>query len=112
METWTEAARGVIRDNIEAMGLFGSTRVHRRDATDLWLAPSLAGAAFDLAFLDPPYRKGLGEARRIWPRPLDLGRALAVSNAPATSRPGDRRLGDPRRPRYGAARVVFLKATS
>ncbi len=55
-----EAARGAIRDNIETLGLFGETRIHRRDATDLGARPASAGAAFDLAFLDPPYRKGLG----------------------------------------------------
>jgi len=57
-----EAARGAIRDNVEAMGLFGQTRVHRRDATDLGVRPGADGPAFDLAFLDPPYAKGLGEA--------------------------------------------------
>jgi 16S rRNA (guanine966-N2)-methyltransferase len=56
-----EAARGAIRDNMEALGLFGETRVHRRDATDLGQKPASAGATFDIAFLDPPYRKGLGE---------------------------------------------------
>ncbi len=56
-----ETARGAIRDNVEAMGLFGVTRVHRRDATDLGQRPASAGPAFDLAFLDPPYGKGLGE---------------------------------------------------
>src|SRR4051794_16655704 len=30
-----EGARGAIRTNAEALGLFGRTRVHRRDATDL-----------------------------------------------------------------------------
>jgi 16S rRNA (guanine966-N2)-methyltransferase len=56
-----EAARGAIRENVEAMGLFGQTRVHRRDATDLGVRPGADGPAFDLAFLDPPYAKGLGE---------------------------------------------------
>src|SRR5918998_2081786 len=56
-----EAARGAIRDNVEALGLFGATRVHRRDATDLGQRPASAGSAFDVAFLDPPYGKGLGE---------------------------------------------------
>ena len=56
-----EAARGAIRDNVEGLGLFGRTRVHRRDATDLGARPASTGPAFDLAFLDPPYRKGLGE---------------------------------------------------
>ena len=56
-----EAARGAIRENMDAFGLFGAARVHRRDATDLGVRPGSAGEAFDLAFLDPPYRKGLGE---------------------------------------------------
>ena len=57
------AARGAIRDNIEALGLFGVTRIHRRDATDLGVKPAGLGEPFDLVFLDPPYGKGLGEAR-------------------------------------------------
>ena len=56
-----EAARGALRDNIDALGLFGQSRIHRRDATDLGPRPASAGAAFDLAFLDPPYGQGLGE---------------------------------------------------
>ena len=56
-----EAARGAIRDNVETFGLFGTTRVHRRDATQLGQRPGAQAEAFNLVFLDPPYRKGLGE---------------------------------------------------
>ena len=56
-----EAARGAIRDNVETFGLFGTTRVHRRDATQLGPRPGSQAEAFNLVFLDPPYRKGLGE---------------------------------------------------
>ena len=56
-----DAARGAIRDNVETFGLFGTTRVHRRDATQLGPRPGSQAEAFDLVFLDPPYRKGLGE---------------------------------------------------
>ncbi len=56
-----EAARGAIRDNVEALHLFGCTRIHRRDAAGLGPRPASAGPPFDLAFLDPPYAKGLGE---------------------------------------------------
>lgn len=56
-----DAARGAIRDNVESFGLFGNTRVHRRDATQLGVRPGSQAEAFDLVFLDPPYRKGLGE---------------------------------------------------
>ena len=55
------AARGAIRDNIDALQLFGHTRLHRRDATAMGEKPANLGAPFDLVFLDPPYGKGLGE---------------------------------------------------
>jgi 16S rRNA (guanine966-N2)-methyltransferase len=52
-------ARALIRTNIETFGLTGVTRIFRRDATDL--GPAGTMAAFDIAFLDPPYERGLGE---------------------------------------------------
>ena len=55
------AARGVIRQNIAALGLFGTTRLQRRSATDLGDIPAGLGGPFDIAFLDPPYNKGLIE---------------------------------------------------
>ncbi|MFZ5616807.1 MAG: 16S rRNA (guanine(966)-N(2))-methyltransferase RsmD [Pseudomonadota bacterium] len=58
VETDAEA-RGVIRDNIEALGLFGTTRLHRRSATTLGPKPAGVGPPFTLAFLDPPYAKDL-----------------------------------------------------
>ena len=50
------AARGLIRQNIEALGLGGETRLFRRDATRMGKA---ANAPFSLAFCDPPYGKNL-----------------------------------------------------
>jgi 16S rRNA (guanine966-N2)-methyltransferase len=50
-------ARALIRANIEALQLTGETRIFRRDATDLGDAGTIA--QFTLAFLDPPYGKGL-----------------------------------------------------
>ncbi len=52
-------ARAAIRDNVESLGLGGVTRVYRRDARRLGMAP--AGEPFDVAFLDPPYGRGLAE---------------------------------------------------
>lgn len=106
------AARGAIRDNIEALGLFGATRIHRRDATDLGTKPAGVGEPFDLVFLDPPYHKGLGE------------RALARLSAGGWIAPGAIAVfecaGDetPEAPgfetldtrAYGAAKVLFLRA--
>lgn len=52
-------ARGLIRANIDALGLAGASRVLRRDATKL--GPVGAFEPFTLVFCDPPYRHGLAE---------------------------------------------------
>ena len=107
-----EAARGAIRDNVDALGLFGRTRVHRRDATDLGQRPGADGPAFDLAFLDPPYAKGLGEAA--------LGKLAAGGwLAPGATVAFERGVSEPAfsvegfepldARDYGAARVHFLR---
>ena len=100
-----------------ALHLFGCTRIHRRDATDLGPRPASAGPAFDLVFLDPPYARGPGDK--------NLGeKALEVLGAEAWLNPGavlvfERGEGEPDihpegydlidERRYGAARVLFLK---
>ena len=107
-----EAARGAIRENVDALGLFGRTRVHRRDATDLGLRPGADGPAFDLAFLDPPYAKGLGEIALAklkaggWLAPGALIVFERGAGEPAFDAPGFEVL-DARD--YGAARVFFLR---
>ena len=107
-----EGARGAIRENVEAMGLFGVTRVHRRDASDLGVRPGGDGPVFELAFLDPPYAKGLGEAAL---EKLAAGNWLAANaivvfergaGEPAVSVAGFEVL-DVRD--YGAARVHFMR---
>jgi len=50
-------SRALQRENIEALGLTGATRIWRRDATDLGPIGPSAGGPFDLVFLDPPYHK-------------------------------------------------------
>ena len=52
-------ARALLRNNVEALGLGGVTKVFRRDATNLGPAHPLQ--PFALVFLDPPYAKGLAE---------------------------------------------------
>jgi 16S rRNA (guanine966-N2)-methyltransferase len=107
-----DAARGAIRETIEALGLFGATRIHRRDATDLGPRPGSAGAPFDLAFLDPPYGMGLAEkalaelVAHDWLKPdalLVVERGAGEADIdPAGYEVLDRR-------DYGAARVSFLR---
>lgn len=53
------AARALIRENVEALGLQGCTRIFRRDATHM--GPIGTMQPFWLVFADPPYGKGLGE---------------------------------------------------
>lgn len=53
------AARALIRQNVEAMGATGVSKIWRRDATRLGKVQNMA--PFNLVFADPPYGKGLGE---------------------------------------------------
>lgn len=106
------AARGCIRDNVEAFQLFGNTRIHRRSATDLGPKPAGLGAPFNLVFLDPPYRHGLIPpaleqlAAGQWIAPDALVVAETGADEPELAVAGweaiDSRI-------YGAARVSFLR---
>src|ERR1700745_766900 len=50
------AARALLRNNVEALGLGGVTKGYRRDAANLGSGDPLE--PFSLVFLDPPYGKG------------------------------------------------------
>ena len=52
-------ARALLRNNVEAFGLTGRTKIFRRDATNLGEAGNIQ--PFGVLFADPPYGKGLGE---------------------------------------------------
>jgi len=52
-----DAARALIRENVERLGLIGEAKIWRRDATRLG---PCRGEPFGLIFADPPYRSGLG----------------------------------------------------
>jgi len=105
-------ARGAIRDNIEALSLFGRTRIHRRSATDLGDKPASAGAPATLAFLDPPYGKDLAPPAMEM---LDKGGWLAPGalivveqgkdEAPATTD----HFTETNRRHYGAAQIGLYR---
>ncbi|WP_330083747.1 16S rRNA (guanine(966)-N(2))-methyltransferase RsmD [Methylocystis iwaonis] len=103
-------ARALLRANIETLGLGGVTRIFRRDATKLGLAPP--GEIFSLAFLDPPYGKGLAEPAL---RALIEGRwltddALVVIEEAANATielPSSLKQEDARR--YGDTQFVFAR---
>jgi 16S rRNA (guanine966-N2)-methyltransferase len=105
------AAREAILANVGALGLADRIRIERRDAVTLGIRTSADGAPFDLAFLDPPYGQGLGEAALAR---LAAGAWLAAGSlvvlergaAEPASTPDGFRLLDERT--WGAARVSFL----
>jgi 16S rRNA (guanine966-N2)-methyltransferase len=86
--------------------------VHRRDATQLGQRPGADGPAFDLAFLDPPYGKGLGEvalarlAEGGWLAPGAVVVFERGAQEASFAVPGFEALDERE---YGAARVWFLR---
>ncbi|MEM9055216.1 MAG: 16S rRNA (guanine(966)-N(2))-methyltransferase RsmD [Pseudomonadota bacterium] len=105
------AARGAIRNNIEALGLFGTTRIHRRSATDLGQKSAGTGEGFDFAFIDPPYHKGLIapclKALKEGDWLLDKALIVAETAADETLTSRDWEVISERT--IGAAKVWFLK---
>lgn len=103
-------ARGLIRSNVETFALTGVCKIFRRDACDL--GPIGTMSSFDIAFLDPPYGKGLAERALASLRDGGWLSADAVvvveesDSAEVTDVAGfdhlDRRV-------YGDTQVVFLK---
>ena len=111
--TTASQARALLRDNTEPLGLGGVTRIFRRDATKLGPAHPLE--PFTLAFLDPPYRKGLAEKALAsardggWldARRVDRGRGSGGCRVQGAGR--IRGIGAARIRRYGAG--VFAALT-
>lgn len=107
------AARGAIRDNVEALGLLGATRVHRRGADALGEKPAGVGAPFTVAFLDPPYAKGLcGPALAAlrqggWLAP---GALVVVEQGKDEAPVVAEGFAEEDRRHYGAAQVGFFRA--
>ena len=104
-------SRALIRENVEALGLTGVTKIWRRDATDLGPMNTGSGGPFDLVFLDPPYRQNL-MARCLkslhdgeWLAPGAILVAETAEDEPIPETPGFRQLDERI---YGAARVLFL----
>jgi 16S rRNA (guanine966-N2)-methyltransferase len=103
-------ARALLRANVEALALGGVTRIWRADATRLGKAP--AGAPFALAFLDPPYGKGLAEPALAALRDggwLAPGALVVVEESAeaAIEAPRGFRVEDART--YGDTQIVFLR---
>lgn len=104
-------SRALIRTNVEAMGLTGSTKIWRRDAVQL--GPH-KGEPFDLIFLDPPYRSGLGATALASARKggwIADGALIVLEIASDEEAPAYGVLGevlDDRR--YGETRILIARA--
>ena len=102
-------ARALIRDNVETLGAGGTSKVYRRDVTNL--GPVAPLDPFSLVFLDPPYGKGLAEKALLSARDggwlttdalIVVEEAKGVFAAPAQFEEIERR-------DYDDTEIVFLK---
>lgn len=103
-------ARALLRANVDALGLGGTTRIFRRDATKL--GPAHPVEPFSLVFADPPYGQGLAEKALAsardggWLKPDAL---IVVEESKAASfRPPDDFEELERRP-YDDTEFVFMR---
>ena len=106
-----EPSLAAIRANVAAFGVGARARLLRQDAAQLGRLPA-GEAPYDLAFLDPPYAKGLGDPALMALRDggwlaadaiavLERGAGEAAAEVPGFERLDQRR--------YGAAEVLFLR---
>ena len=106
-------ARALLRNNVEALGLGGVTKVYRRDATDL--GPAHPMEPFSLVFLDPPYGKGLAEKALAslhkggW---LTPGALLVVEEAKAAAFASPEGFEELERRAYDDTEFVFLRSVA
>ena len=104
-------ARALMRDNVTALGLGGSARIFRRDATALGDVHPLE--PFGLAFLDPPYGQGLAERGLAsaraggWLLPDALVVVEEAADAGFTAPAG---FAEIERRRYDDTELTFLRA--
>jgi 16S rRNA (guanine966-N2)-methyltransferase len=102
-------SRALIRRNVEALDVIGEAKIYRRDAARLGVN---AGAPYDLAFLDPPYRSALGAAALAsalaggWLAPAAI--VVLESAADETDEPPHGFTSEDDR-RYGETRVRILR---
>lgn len=102
------AARGLIRQNVDALGLGDTTRLVRRDATRMGRAAP--NEPFALAFCDPPYRRDLAGPALLscaaggWLQP---GAIVVVEESAASAFALPDGFAELERRRYGETEMVF-----
>jgi 16S rRNA (guanine966-N2)-methyltransferase len=102
-------ARALLRGNVEKLGLGGVSRIFRRDATKL--GPVAPVEPFTLAFLDPPYGKGLAEKALVSAREggwLLPGALAVVEEAAEAAFAAPEGYEEMERRKYDNTQLVFL----
>jgi 16S rRNA (guanine966-N2)-methyltransferase len=105
-------ARALLRSNTESLGLGGTSRIFRRDATKL--GPVYPLEPFTLAFLDPPYDKGLAEKALIAAREggwLVKDALVVVEEAADAKFVAPAGYEELERRKYDDTELVFLRAS-
>jgi 16S rRNA (guanine966-N2)-methyltransferase len=103
-------ARALMRDNVTALGLGGSARIFRRDATALGDVHPVE--PFSLVFVDPPYGQGLAERALTsaraggWLLPDALVVVEEAADAAFTAPAGFEEI---ERRRYDDTELIFLR---
>jgi 16S rRNA (guanine966-N2)-methyltransferase len=103
-------ARALLRENIATLGLGGTSRVFRRDATKL--GPAHPIEPFTLAFLDPPYGQALAEKALAsagaggW---LSPGALIIVEEAVKSAFAAPEGFAELERRRYDDSEFIFLR---
>jgi 16S rRNA (guanine966-N2)-methyltransferase len=103
-------ARALLRENVTALGLGGTSRVFRRDATKL--GPVHPLEPFALAFVDPPYGQGLAAEALVsahaggW---LSPGALIVVEEAVKAAFAAPEGFAELERRRYDDTEFIFLR---
>jgi 16S rRNA (guanine966-N2)-methyltransferase len=103
-------ARALLRGNVEALGLGGTTRIFRRDATKL--GPAHPMHPFSLVFADPPYGCGLAERALVSARGggwLASEALIVVEEATEAAFTPPEGFSEVERRRYVDTELVFLR---
>ena len=106
-------SRAAIRENTEALGLTGHSKIYKRDATRLGPRPGSVGSAFTLLFADPPYGKGLAElalASALEGGWLDPHALCIVEESAGARFAAPEGFEECDRRRYGDTEVIFMRS--
>ena len=106
-------ARALIRENVETLGLGGTTRIFRRDATKL--GDVHPNEPFSLVFLDPPYGRGLGGQALASARAggwLADNALIVVEEATGAAFAAPESFTEIERRRYDDTELIFLNAAA